>query len=219
MFRTSLDALREQMVETQIARRGVRAPEVLGAMRTVPRHLFVPAEYERAAYEDHPLQIGFGQTISQPYMVAAMTELLELRPEDRVLEVGAGSGYQAAVLATLAREVISIERHPGLAERAADRLAGLGYDNAVVYCGDGSLGWPDEAPYDAILVTAGSPCIPHALKNQLAPGGRLVCPTGSRDVQRLINIVRTETGFTETYGISCIFVPLIGEQGWPEDTF
>lgn len=219
MFRASLDTLREQMVETQIAKRGVRSRRVLEAMRAVPRHLFVPPEQERSAYDDHPLQIGFGQTISQPYMVAAMTELLDLRPEDRVLEIGTGSGYQTAILAMLAREVISIERHPVLSEQAADRLAGLGYDNAVVHCGDGTLGWPEAAPYDAILVTAGSPTVPRALKEQLTVGGRLVCPTGSRDVQRLIRIVRTETGFTEAHGISCIFVPLIGEQGWPEGTF
>ncbi|HNT89873.1 MAG TPA: protein-L-isoaspartate(D-aspartate) O-methyltransferase [Candidatus Hydrogenedentes bacterium] len=204
------------MVETDIAKRGVHSPRVLEVMRETPRHLFVSPDQERHAYEDHPLQIGHGQTISQPYMVAVMTELLDLRPEDCVLEIGTGSGYQTAILASLAREVVSIERQPELAEDAADRLHGLGYTNVLVHCGDGTLGWPEGAPYDAILVTAGSPGVPHALKEQLAMGGRLVCPAGSRDVQQLVKIVRTETGFVETTGISCIFVPLIGQQGWPD---
>ena len=211
-----------RMVDRQISARGVFAPRVVEAMRRVPRHCFVPAQFEAYAYEDHPLQIGLGQTISQPYMVAAMTELLALRPEDRVLEVGTGSGYQAAILSLLARDVVSIERHAGLAEEASARLQRLGYANVHVYSGDGTLGYAPGAPYDAIVVTAGSPRVPEALMNQLALGGRIVCPTGSRDLQQLVKRVRAPEGYSETTGIACIFVPLIGEQGWPpgpEDTF
>ena len=204
------------MVESQIATRGIRDPRVLDAMRTVPRHCFVPADLQDHAYEDHPLHIGCGQTISQPYMVALMTEQLELCAEDRVLEIGTGSGYQAAILATLAEDVVSIERSPTLAERARMRLDDLGYDNVTVVTGDGTLGWPDRAPYGAILVTAGGPQVPASLKDQLEVGGRLVCPVGSREVQRLAKVVRTRKGIKESQGISCVFVPLIGTEGWPE---
>lgn len=218
MFRPTLDELRARMVANQIASRGVWSPRVLEAMRQVPRHRFVPIEYEAYAHDDHPLQIGCGQTISQPYMVAVMTEMLALRPEDRVLEIGTGSGYQAAVLATLAGNVVSIERHADLADKAAIRLRELGYTNVEVHCGDGTLGYPAGAPYDAIVVTAASPAVPTALKQQLALGGRLVCPTGPRDLQQLVKLVREPDGFAQDSGVSCIFVPLIGEQGWqPEE--
>lgn len=218
MSPTSPETLREHMVASQIAGRGVTSPRVLGAMRRVPRHLFVPRPEQGQAYEDHPVPIGFGQTISQPYMVGAMTEWLDLAADERVLEIGTGSGYQAAVLSLLVREVITIERHPELARQAAERLRGLGYDNVSVITGDGTLGHAEGAPYDAILVTAGSPAVPEQLPGQLAVGGRLVCPAGGRDCQRLIKITRTARGFEETKGFACLFVPLIGAQGWSEDT-
>lgn len=214
MFRPAMDELRARMVENQIASRGVCSPRVLEAIRRVPRHRFVAPEYEAYAYDDHPLQIGCGQTISQPYMVAVMTEMLALRPEDRVLEIGTGSGYQAAVLATLATKVVSVERHPDLARMAAMRLRELGYANVEVHCGDGTLGHQAAAPYDAIVVTAASPTVPMALKQQLALGGRLVCPTGPRDLQQLTKLVREPGGYAQSSGVTCIFVPLIGEQGW-----
>jgi len=207
---------RARMVDNQIATRGVIDPNVLAAMRHVPRHAFIPTRLRTQAYEDHPVQIGHGQTISQPYMVAIMTQSLDLTPEDRVLEIGTGSGYQTAILAELAKEVISIERNESLAETARDRLEGLGCDNVTVLAGDGTLGYPEGAPYDAILVTAAGPDVPSSLKAQLAVGGRLVCPAGPRDCQQLITITRTDTGLKEDRGISCVFVPLIGDEGWPE---
>lgn len=209
-------ALREEMVDRQIAARGIRDPRVLEAMRAVPRHCFLPLDLLGEAYADHPVRIGCGQTISQPYMVAIMTELLDLAPEDRVLEIGTGSGYQTAILARLAREVISIERHGALAEQAQCRLADMGYKNITVLVGDGSAGWPEDAPYDAILVTAGSPSLPASLKAQLADGGRLVCPIGGHDLQQLLKVVRRGDAYEEMKSISCIFVPLIGREGWPE---
>ena len=191
-------------------------PNVLAVMRHVPRHAFIPTQLRTQAYDDHPVQIGHGQTISQPYMVAIMTQNLELAPEDRVLEVGTGSGYQTVILAALAKEVVSIERNEALAETARERLEGLGCDNVTVLAGDGTLGYPEGAPYDAILVTAAGPDVPSSLKAQLAVGGRLVCPSGPRDCQQLITITRTDTGLKEDRGISCVFVPLIGDEGWPE---
>jgi len=185
-------------------------------MRAVPRHFFVPPEFQKHAYEDHPVKIGCGQTISQPYMVAIMTELLELEASDRVLEIGTGSGYQTAILATLANEVVSVERHADLAEYAQARLAQAGYRNVEVVEGDGTQGYPQRAPYDAIIVTAGSPLVPDSLKKQLAIGGRLICPAGPRECQELIKLTRDETGFDEETSIRCVFVPLIGEEGWPK---
>lgn len=202
------------MVQTQLADRGIRDARVLEAMRMVPRHLFVPDTLRRFAYQDRPLEIGGGQTISQPYMVGLMTQLLALGPRDNVLEIGTGSGYQAAVLSLLAAHVDSIERMEFLAIAARDRLRSLGYDNITVLVGDGTLGNPAGAPYDAIVVTAGSPRVPAALKEQLAPEGRLICPVGSPDVQRLVRVVRENDSFREEEGIGCIFVPLIGENGW-----
>lgn len=205
---------RENMVAEQLAARGIGSTRVLAALRKVPRHVFVPEDLRGQAYEDHPLRIACGQTISQPYMVAAMTELLELTSESRVLEIGTGSGYQTAILAELAREVVSIERHRALADEARGRLEQMGYPNIAVLCGDGSLGYPESAPYDAILVTAASPAVPEALKQQLALGGRLICPVGNRDLQTLMKVVRTAQGFTAEEHTQCIFVPLVGIQGW-----
>lgn len=206
---------RDAMVQHQIARRGIRDRRVLEAMRTVPRHCFVPAAKRPQAYEDRPLEIGSGQTISQPYMVAKMTELLSLTPKSKVLEVGTGSGYQAAILAELAAEVISVERFEELAEIARERLAALEYLNVTVVVGDGTLGWPEQAPYDGIMVTAAAPVIPESLRAQLAIGGRLVCPVGNRDLQQLKVVVRdSEDRFTEQDSIRCMFVPLVGQDGW-----
>ena len=206
--------LRQKMVDKQILARGVADARVLDAMRTVPRHRFVPEQRRGEAYDDHPLGIGCGQTISQPYMVGLMTALLALRAEDRVLEIGTGSGYQTAVLACLATEVVSVERVAALADAARERLEDLAYDNVSVMVGDGTLGWPPAAPYDAILVTAGGPRVPDPLKEQLAEGGRLVCPAGSHYIQRLKKIVRRHDRFVEEDSIDCSFVPLIGEKGW-----
>ena len=205
---------RDRMVDKQIRSRGVKAPRVLDAMRAVPRHCFVPEGLIDSAYEDHPLNIGSGQTISQPYIVALMTELLNLQPGDRVLEIGTGSGYQTAVLATLAGVVTSVERLEELADAARGRLAGLGYDNVQVHRSDGTLGFPEEAPYDAIVVTAAAPHVPEALTEQLADGGRLVCPVGPRMTQRLVRIVRRGSVLEQNEGIGCVFVPLVGENGW-----
>ncbi|HEX6973684.1 MAG TPA: protein-L-isoaspartate(D-aspartate) O-methyltransferase [Vicinamibacterales bacterium] len=210
------EGLREEMIQTQIARRGVTDARVLGAMREVPRHLFVPAHLMREAYSDRPLGIGEGQTISQPFMVALMTQALSVEPGDRVLEIGTGSGYQAAILARLASDVLTIERHAPLAERARERLAEVGATNVTVRVADGTEGAPDRAPFDRILVTAGAPAVPAALQSQLAVGGRLVIPVGPSGFQHLTTVVRTEAGFDTHLGEACVFVPLIGRQGWPD---
>ncbi len=209
---------RETMVQTQIAARGVRDPMVLDAMRTVPREAFVPERLRRFAYEDEPLSIGEGQTISQPYIVAVMTEAVELKPGDRALEIGTGSGYGAAVLSRIAAEVYTVERHPGLAESARRRLGEVGYHNVHVLVGDGTLGWPEHAPYDAIVVTAGGPKAPPALLDQLAVGGRLVMPIGSQSrFQRLVRVVRRGADYYDHEELEEVaFVPLIGAEGWPE---
>jgi protein-L-isoaspartate(D-aspartate) O-methyltransferase len=204
------------MVAEQIAGRGIRDERVLAAMRQVPRHLFLPEDAQKYAYLDGPLRIGQGQTISQPYIVALMTHLLAVKPEDKVLDVGTGSGYQAAVLNELAGEVQSIERIPELAEQAAETLTALGYDKVHVHVGDGSRGYPPEAPYDGILVAAAAPEVPKALLDQLAEGGRLVIPVGSRAQQTLEVWERKEGKFTKTNSIPVVFVPLLGEGGWPE---
>ena len=199
-------------------RRGLRDERVLTAFERVPRHRFVPAESQGLAYEDHPLPIGFGQTISQPYMAAEMTELLNLRGEERVLEVGAGSGYQAAVLAELCREVVTIERFPELAARAEHLLRDLGYSNVTVVVGDGTCGYHARAPYEAILVAAAAPRIAEPWLAQLADGGRLVVPLGERWAQSLTRITkRGDRTEQQTFG-ACAFVPLVGEHGWKEGT-
>jgi protein-L-isoaspartate(D-aspartate) O-methyltransferase len=207
---------RERMVEEQLGRRGITDGRVLDAMRKVPRQHFVEEALRDRAYGDHPLPIGDGQTISQPYMVAAMTQLLRLTGSEKVLEVGSGSGYQTAVLAELARRVCSIERLPGLAARARRILEELGYTNAVIRTGDGTYGWPDEAPFDRILVTAGAPAVPGPLVQQLAEGGRLVVPVGEPQSQTL-HVVEKVGGQTRTStDCGCVFVKLVGRYGWEE---
>jgi protein-L-isoaspartate(D-aspartate) O-methyltransferase len=213
------EAARLAMIETQIERRGVRDARVLGAMRAVPRHAFVPPNLRAQAYEDAPLPIGAGQTISQPYMVAAMTVALKLIGNERVMEVGAGCGYQAAVLSKLGREVVTLEYRAELAAATAKRLAEMHYDNIHVHCGDGTLGLPELAPFDAILVAAGAPAPPPPLLAQLAEGGRMVIPVGDLESQelRLIEcIARNRDIFQTTVLDSCRFVPLIGAHGWKD---
>ena len=204
------------MVEEQLRRRGISDPGVLEAMGKVARHLFVPEDYQDSAYEDRPLPIGEGQTISQPYMVAIMTQSLELKGRERVLEVGTGSGYQAAILAELARELYTMERIPSLTQSGQKMLQGQGYKNIFFRTGDGSKGWPEEAPFDGIIVTAGAPEIPQALKSQLAEGGRLVIPTGPRYTQTLYKLTRKGDHFIEEDITGCVFVPLVGDYGWEE---
>lgn len=210
---------RHRMVETQLVARGIRDEAILHAMRTVPREAFVPPDYRESAYEDGPLPIGEGQTISQPYMVACMTEALMLSQNDRVLEIGTGSGYAAAVLGCLASEVYTVERLETLAACARQRLRALGYTNVQVTYGNGTLGWPDQAPYDGIVVTAAGPSIPRILQEQLALGGRLVIPVGKESLwQKLLRVTRTSaTAFRQEDLGSVRFVPLIGAQGWPGD--
>ena len=212
---------RAAMVRHQLARRGVHDRRVLAAMGAVPREEFVPASAAARAYDDRALPIGEGQTISQPFVVAEMLQALALQPHDRLLEVGAGSGYAAAVAARLCARVVAVERLPRLAAEAAERLGRLGCTNVTVVRSDGSLGWPDEAPYDAVLVSAGAPEIPAALVGQLAVGGRLVAPVGpGQRGQRLLRARRTEAGLEaglEADDLGPVaFVPLIGAQGWPE---
>jgi len=205
---------RKLMVDRQILGRGVRDPRVLDAMRRVPRHKFVRPELAGHAYEDKPVPIGFGQTISQPYMVARMTELLELAGVERVLEIGAGSGYQTAILCELARLVFAVELHPQLAASARERLYQLGYRNFQLEAFDGTHGWPEHAPYDGILVAAGAPRVPALLPAQLADGGRLVIPVGEREDQKLLRIVRHGERFDTDVDIPCRFVDLVGRYGW-----
>ena len=208
---------RERMVAEQLERRGIRDQRVLEAMRQVPRHLFVDLSLAHRAYEDHPLPIGEHQTISQPYIVALMTAALGLQGSDRVLEVGTGSGYQTAILAELANWVYSIERIPSLAERAKKTLERLGYRNVSIKVGDGSLGWPEVAPFEAIVVTAGAPDIPLSLIEQLHEGGRLVIPVGSLCSQTLRRVIKGEKGIQQEDLAGCVFVKLVGEQGWREE--
>jgi protein-L-isoaspartate(D-aspartate) O-methyltransferase len=209
---------RQMMVETQIRARGVTDSRVLAAMAKVPRHRFIPQSLWDQAYSDHPLPIGQDQTISQPYIVALMTEALELRGPEKVLELGTGSGYQAAILGELAQAVYTIERLPALARSAQQVLGSLGYTNVEVRVADGTLGWPEAAPFDAILVTAGSPQVPAPLVEQLAMGGRLVIPVGDRYSQTLTRVWRTAEGLKQEYLGGCRFVKLIGKHGWEAET-
>ncbi|MBW6466098.1 MAG: protein-L-isoaspartate(D-aspartate) O-methyltransferase [Brevefilum sp.] len=207
-------AERERMVAYQIASKGVKDEKVLAAMRKVPRHRFVSEDAQAYAYVDSPVRIGKGQTISQPYIVALMTELLGVQPEHRVLDVGTGSGYQAAILGELAAEVHSIERHPELAETARATLEALGYKNIQVHVGDGTEGYAPAAPYNRIIVAAAAPSVPQALLDQLSEGGRLVIPVGSRYSQQLEVWVRRGDQYQQSSNIPVVFVPLIGKQGW-----
>ncbi len=205
------------MVEEQLIPRGITDPAVLSAFLEVPRERFVPEELQKYAYEDGPLSIGFGQTISQPYMVAAMTQLLDLKPEDRTLEIGTGSGYQTAILARLCRKVYTVERIPGLLERTKETLNRLGYKNIYFRLADGTLGWEEESPYDKIIVTAAAPEVPSALIDQLKRGGVMVIPVGNRYGQDLLVVEKDEkNGIKMESRMRCVFVPLIGEQGWKE---
>jgi len=207
-------AARENMVQNQLMARGIRDPRVLEAMGTVPRHRFVPEALAPEAYSDRPLPIGHGQTVSQPYMVALMTEALALRGEERVLEIGTGSGYQAAILAALCREVYTVERVEPILERAQIVLEELGYDNIRFKAFDGTLGWEEHKYYDAALVTAGAPDIPPPLLDQLAVGGRLVIPVGTRFSQQLVKITKSEDRYIRESLGGCRFVDLVGAHGW-----
>jgi protein-L-isoaspartate(D-aspartate) O-methyltransferase len=210
------DRERDRMVDEQIASRGVRNPRMLAALRKVPRHEFVPAALRDKAYSDNALPIGESQTISQPYMVALMTELLELSGTERVLEIGTGSGYQAAVLAELCEKVFTIERVKTLADKARATLDRLGYRNVALKVYDGTYGWKDMAPFDAVIVTAAAPEVPAGLVEQLREGGRMVIPVGDRFSQMLVKIVKTAEGAVSRKSIPCVFVPLIGAHGWKE---
>jgi protein-L-isoaspartate(D-aspartate) O-methyltransferase len=212
-------AARAHMVDEQIARRGVSDAGVLAAMRETPREAFVPEALKARAYDDGPLPIEAGQTISQPYVVAIMIEAAALGPADRVLEIGAGSGYAAAIMSRIAGQVFAIERHQELADLASERLKALGCDNVEVRAGDGTHGWPEAAPFDAIIASAGAPAIPQTLKEQLDIGGRLVMPVGDTPrAQTLIKVTRTSaTTFLEEDLGAVAFVPLIGAHGWKEE--
>jgi protein-L-isoaspartate(D-aspartate) O-methyltransferase len=214
-----MEQARHKMVAEQIEARGLDDPAVLAAMRQVPREAFIDSKYHRYAYEDGPLPILAGQTISQPYVVALMIAKLKLGPTDKVLEIGTGSGYAAAVLSRIAGQVYTVERIAELVEFARQNLAFCGYGNVLIRHGDGTMGWPEHAPYDGIVVAAGGPKVPPLLRNQLTVGGRLVIPVGSEPrAQRLIRITRTGPKSFHKETLSHVrFVPLIGEQGWEKD--
>lgn len=209
---------RRRMVDEQLIARGIRDPRVIEAMTKVPRHLFVPEALASQAYSDFPLPIGERQTISQPYMVALMSEAMQLKGGEKVLEVGTGSGYQAAVLALLTRQVFSLERIPALARQARRTLDACGFARVNVRVTDGTCGWEEEAPFDAIMVTAGAPAVPKPFLKQLAIGGRLVIPVGDRVTQVLLRVTRnSESGFREERLLGCRFVPLVGDHGWNDE--
>jgi len=205
---------RAEMIEKQLCRRGIKDEAVISAMFAVPRHAFVPLELQGQAYDDLPLPIGSGQTISQPYIVASMTAALHLKPTDRVLEVGTGCGYQAAILSRLAKEVFTVESRPELASAASARLARLSYSNVHVHCGDGTLGLPEFAPFDAILVAAAAPRVPEPLLAQLGEGGRMIIPVGDTDSQELQLLEKRGGTISKTRLEGCRFVPLVGRYGW-----
>ena len=207
---------RNRMVEEQIIARGVKDERVLAAMRKVPRHEFLPEGIRGMAYQDSALPLGEAQTMSQPYMVALMTEQLELKGHERVLEIGTGSGYQAAVLSELCEKVYTVERIKKLADRARESLDRLGYRSVAIKVYDGTYGWKEMAPFDAIMVTAGAPDVPAPLVEQLKEGGRMVIPVGERFGQTLLKIVKTPAGPVTERSIPCMFVPLIGNHGWKE---
>ena len=207
---------RERMVQEQLVSRGINDTRVLGVMARVPRHLFVESELRDQAYEDHPLPIGANQTISQPYMVALMAEALELKGTERVFEVGTGSGYLAAVLSELCAEVFSVETVEKLASKARNLLTSLGYRNVSVLMGDGTLGWEEHSPYDAVVISAAAPCIPRPLLEQLKTPGFLVFPMGEKELQTLVRIRKDKAGIREEYLGECQFVKLKGQYGWED---
>jgi protein-L-isoaspartate(D-aspartate) O-methyltransferase len=208
------ESLRNEMVDSQLVPRGIADQRVLAAMREIPRHMFVAPGMETRAYGDHALPIGEGQTISQPYMVALMTQALELDGTERVLEIGTGSGYQAAILSRLSEQVFSVERMPALATRARELLESLGMSNVAIRTGDGTIGWKEFEPYDRIIVTAGAPDVPPSLVDQLGDPGAMVVPVGSRGLQQL-RIIRKDKGrLTSVEAGGCVFVPLVGREGW-----
>lgn len=215
---TDFASEREAMVERQLRRRGIAGPHILEAFRAVPREAFVAPELAHLAYADHPLPIEAGQTISQPYIVGLMIEAAAIGPDAKVLEVGSGSGYAAAVISRIAKRVIGIERQHELVGIAAERMTCLGYDNVLIVEGDGTKGWPDEAPYDAILAAASGSHVPSALVEQLKPGGRLVMPVGDPGwVQKLVMVTKDESGSLQQSDLGAVrFVPLIGEEGWKD---
>lgn len=210
---------KKSMIDSQLKSRGILSLEVLKAMSVVPREKFVSPEFIEVAYNDGPLTIGSGQTISQPYMVAMMTEALMLKKNDRVLEIGTGSGYQTAVLQEISAHIYTVERISSLAESARKLLCSLGYSDISIKVGDGTLGWPEEAPFDAIIVTSGSPSVPETLISQLSDGGRMIIPVGKRNYQRIIRIIRSDESYSKEEMISCVFVPLIGKYGWDNSCF
>jgi len=207
---------RSHMVQTQIIPRGIRDERVIHAMETVPRHRFVEEDLQEEAYDDHPLPIGHKQTISQPYIVALMTQALDLTGTEKTLEIGTGSGYQTAILAECSREVYTVERVRPLLEQAEQTLLELGYTNIRFKAFDGTLGWQEHAPFDAVMVTAGAPAVPKPLRDQLAEGGRIVIPVGNRYSQELVKITKTKQQYVESYLGGCRFVDLIGVHGWKD---
>ncbi len=213
----SFEDKKRSMIDLQLKSRGIKSSEVLAAMSTVPRESFVATENKNIVYNDCPIPIASGQTISQPYMVAMMTEALNLKSNDKVLEIGTGSGYQTAVLREITTAVYSIERIATLADTARNVLCSLGYDNIVIKVADGTLGWPEEEPFDAIIVTSGSPKVPKILINQLKDSGRMIIPVGTRSHQHIIRITRKNDYFNKEEMLSCVFVPLIGKHGWHEN--
>jgi len=208
------ESLRRRMVEDQLAGQGIRDERVLEAFRRVPRHLFVPEAFADQAYENHPVAIGQGQTISQPYMVACMSEALALQGGEKVLEVGSGSGYQTAVLKALNADVYTVERLPELSDRARSNVELAGFPGVHYRVGDGSRGWPEEAPFDRVIVTAGAPTMPVSLVEQLRDGGSMVIPVGGEECQELLLVRRGQGRVTRERICSCIFVKLLGEEGW-----
>jgi protein-L-isoaspartate(D-aspartate) O-methyltransferase len=217
MMNIDFGVMRKAMVEEQLVPRGISDKRVLEAFRKVPRHEFVPKELWQNSYNDYPLPIGEGQTISQPYMVALMTEALKLKGSDKVLEIGTGSGYQAAILAELAKEIYSVERLKGLVDKAQRALDSLGYKNINMKVGDGTLGWEEMGPYDGIIVTAGSPAIPESLIKQLKDKGRMIIPVGGNGFGQILTLVEKLDNTIRTSEVcACTFVPLIGKEGWSE---
>jgi protein-L-isoaspartate(D-aspartate) O-methyltransferase len=204
------------MVNEQVIGRGITNEDVQKAMRVIPRHLFVDPAFLPRAYSDHPLPIGYDQTISQPYIVALMTQELELKGKERVLEIGTGSGYQAAILAVLGCTVYTVERIPELSQRASEVLRNIGLKNVFFKVGDGSLGWTEKSPFDRIIVTAGAPAVPNVLLDQLASQGKIIIPVGNKAAQQLLIITKYEKTIEKRFAAGCNFVPLVGELGWED---